>query len=210
MNFARQKEVSLLDLVSKTVLNMKQNNKSTQRSRLFTLNDTVNQPIEKELLQEYSLLTKRATELISKRVFSLKATCKAIKSQAHPSTVDLQDLKGMNLEVKMLESVCNHIRNKTINMVDFDAFKPYMHTDEISNIYTVVKNLVEFHKEKIVKSNIKTNVGSIEDLCRDIGQNKSGNALQLIFKDMIKPRLNSEIRSEVAKQLIQIRKEKNK
>lgn len=188
-------------MIKKQVKTMDRN-LSHQPSRLSNLNDTVNQPLDKEILQEYSRLTQHAVKLISKRCLYLKETQKAIRAQKHISTVDTQDLKGMKDELKFFNTVLSHVRNKSSHLIDFDGFKSYMFNNDVSIIYDVVKELDKVHKKYIIQSPPPTNITSIEDLVKHKSNTRRvDKTLQMILDNKITPRLYSEIRFKALEEL---------
>ena len=170
-------------------------NRSHQPSRIGNLKDYINETVDKSTLQEYSRLNKSAIEMTSKRWFYLKESKKLIKNQIKLERENLAELKNIKDELKFLETVNHHLRNRWPNLVDFEQFKLYINEDDLYNIFRVVEKLNEMNKQYILKDNQSKSPLSIGEMwVNQTSGRPSDKALKMILNEQIKPRLYSEVR----------------
>ncbi|CAI2359012.1 unnamed protein product [Moneuplotes crassus] len=180
------RSISLLKMFNTSIRNIKRKNKNT-----FNMSST-HDLAQREKLLEYSKLRKLVEVMVSKRVFALKEAKKTFKSLPK-SNKSTENLLGVRAELNCLETVLEHIRNKSLHLINFQELEIYKNL-ESEEIHESLIKLYKFNKKHILHPMPKP-LGSINDLINENNSTKPSDiTLKLILKSKILPQLFSDAR----------------
>jgi hypothetical protein len=85
---------------------------------------------DKSKFNEYLRLNRLALDMINRRLFEMKEEKKKTM-KLKGSNEDINKYHNVISEMKFLYGLAYHVRNKSIHMIHFDNFDPYIDNQEV-------------------------------------------------------------------------------